>query len=81
MASLKYRKNINFERSRNNCRNLLEGEAAETYIMELCTLAESCEFKDTNNLQQTAGRNQGQFTLRTYANLVESGCNPRHRGI
>ena len=43
----KVRKNIIFERARFNRRNQLEGEAAETYIMELYTLAESCEFKDT----------------------------------
>ena len=43
----KVRKNIIFERARFNRRNQLEGETAETYIMELYTLAESCEFKDT----------------------------------
>ena len=43
----KIRKNVIFERARFNRRNQLEGETAETYIMELYTLAESCEFKTT----------------------------------
>ena len=43
----KVRKNVIFERARFNRRNQLEGETAETYIMELYTLAESCEYKET----------------------------------
>ena len=42
----KVRKNVIFERARFNRRNQLEGETAETYIMELYTLVESCESKE-----------------------------------
>ena len=43
----KVRKNVIFERARFNHRNQLEGETAETYIMELYTLAESYEYKES----------------------------------
>ena len=38
------RKNVIFERARFNCRNQLEGEMAEKYIMKLYALAESCDY-------------------------------------
>ena len=43
----KVRKNVIFEQARFNRCNQLEGETADTYIMELYTLAESCEYKET----------------------------------
>ena len=43
----KVRKNVIFEQARFNRCNQLEGETTETYIMELYTLAESCEYRET----------------------------------
>ena len=40
----KVRRNVIFERAKFNCRDQLEGETAETYIAELYSLVEHCDY-------------------------------------
>ena len=45
-AFFKIRRNVIFERARFNRRSQLVGESAEQFIMEICTLAEHCNYGD-----------------------------------